>query len=106
MYRVEYRTYNGFDNCKFAERSEEADRIASGLSRLKHVSNIRVIDTTQPDIFEDRFMFCATCNFGCRLSQLPEGFALDTDEPDNPWVWCESRGDKAACKFAQPPNAR
>lgn len=107
MFRIEYTLYNGIDNCRFADDSERAYAMAKGLSKLRHISNVRVVDATQEDLFQDRFMYCAQCNFSCRFSQLPEGFTLDTDEPDNPFVWCASFMDRESCTFrkeATPPD--
>ena len=101
MFRIEYRTHNEFDNCMFADDSEQAYVKAQKLAKLRHVSNVRVVHINQPGLFEDRFMYCPQCNFACRFSQLPVGFVLDTDEPDNPFVWCEHFRDRKSCSYRQ-----
>ncbi|MEN5154712.1 hypothetical protein [Stenotrophomonas muris] len=101
LFRIEYTTYNGFDNCVWRTTSEEAGAIAESLRKLKHVTDVRVVPAQPMPEGEDRFMMCATCDFMCRLSQLPAGFSLDTDEPDNPWVWCARHETTIRCNRLQ-----
>ncbi len=103
-YRIEYTTYNKFDNARWADQKSEAERIATGLSKLKHVSNVRIVNRDEQQAETDRFMFCGQCNFMCRLKQLPRGFCLDTNEPDNPFVWCKQYATPEMCSYRKRLN--
>lgn len=104
MYRIEYTTYNGFDNVKWADLKPDAERIAAGLRKLKHVSNVRVNSTEQQHEVGDRFMLCPQCEFGCRMSQMPRSFTLDADEHDNPWVLCKHYKTPEKCTYRKLHN--
>lgn len=41
-FRINYKTYNAFENVVFKNTRKEAEEIASSLIRMKHVSNVEV----------------------------------------------------------------
>lgn len=100
MFRIVYVSQGAFDQIAWDDTLERANEKASRLRALKHVSNVRVLDGVfAPGDSEDRYVFCQSCNFVCKLSQLPEGFLLDSGEDDCSRVWCSEWPRTNECKF-------
>lgn len=101
MFRIAYTTQGAFDAIAWADSLPEAQRKAAGLAALKHVSNVRILEgASSPLDKEDRYVFCQSCNFVCKLSQLPRGFALDNGEDDCSRVWCRSWPETDGCEYS------
>ena len=101
MFRIVYVSQGAFDQIAWADKLEDANRKAARLAKLQHVTNVRVLDGAfAPDDKEDRYVFCCSCSFACRISQLPKGFVLDSAEEDCSRVWCKSWPNTLGCQFS------
>lgn len=55
----------------------------------------------QKDLVTLMWAGCARCGKApASLDPLPDGWVWDTDEPDNPWLWCPHWHLKNGCADA------
>lgn len=74
-WRITYTTYNAFDNVAFAKGKTDADRLVDGLSKLKHVSNVKAFpglmyEDELPPLTQDEY------DWWFDLSELVDGVRM------------------------------